>query len=129
MEILLARAEGADFPDIEAHLARCASCKATIERLYLSITKAHSGGNASIAELLRQMLAELDGQMQKGAKRGRGRQLAELLELYFGKEAAGRIGIELRDCDSPDLSVSLFQAFLGRKAAAAVAHQISRAGV
>jgi hypothetical protein len=141
MEHLVAYADGRQCRRTEAHLARCATCVQVVALLFTSIKAANSScEQPAIADRLSDVFKKLDFQMsawraQKvlplamhpAATAQPSARLLRVVELYFGKKVASRVerAAGASEINAPAFSVSLFEAFLGRKAAIAITDQIS----
>lgn len=143
MERLILRADGAQSPEVEAHLAGCRRCQIKAE-FFRSAVEAANQYDSTATVVLEETWRNLQLQMRawcllggltaRQKRRDRGShtsRLSEAVEFYFGKEAARRIETGARwdaaDCASIPMTKPLFSAFLGRKAAEALTHRISSA--
>ena len=129
MERLVARADGVSCPDLEAHLARCNRCNRNAALLGAAIAAAcdnEQAGSDAACPVLHEIFNDLQEQMHAWCSLGaRQQHWSSALEFYFGKELARQAGT---DRVVPATQV-LFNAFLGRKAADAVARQIAGAAL
>jgi hypothetical protein len=147
MESLLLQADGRTVRPVQRHLARCAYCRETAQALSAAVQQAHEVGELNrtrSAVLLQDAYENLCTQIQAWrslsesapAHRVRGshrssRHLLAALEFYFGVETARRMEQATR-WNAPDKHLvsstkPFFTAFLGRKAAEALAEQIAGA--
>lgn len=147
MESLLLHADGQTIRAVQKHLARCAYCRETAQALSAAVQQTHEDGGlnrARSAILLQDAYENLCTQIQawrslsesapahriRSSHRG-SRRLVAALEFYFGVETARRMEHAAR-WDAPDKHLvsstkRFFTAFLGRKAAEALAEQIAGA--
>ncbi|MGH9612365.1 MAG: hypothetical protein ACRD4P_04725 [Bryobacteraceae bacterium] len=141
MNLLVLRADGYRCRHIEAHLVRCAGCRRDAERLVAACRVENHE-----AHLLDEIFENLQVRMQAwcslgglpgghqflGVRRRKAAEdLVDAIELYFGKEAARRIACSA-GWDVPDrrlipVAKPLFSAFLGKRAADALASRIANA--
>ncbi len=134
------RAAGADLRAVAVHLARCRHCRETAARIGIALAgrvakPAPAALHSAYEHLLVRMQAwsSLNGSVT-AARAGKPRGEAasrhfNALEVYFGKGTADRIRRAVRR-DASDRHIvpvvePLFHAFLGRRAAEALARQIA----
>jgi len=147
MESLIMHADGKPIRPVQRHLARCAYCRETAQALSAAVRHAEEGGASDrtrSAILLQEAYEDLCTQIQtwrslggsapahrmRSRHRGSLRLLAAL-EFYFGVETARRMEHASR-WDAPEKHLvsstkPFFTAFLGRKAAEALAQEIAGA--
>lgn len=128
---------------LAAHVARCPQCEQEVRRLR-SAHAIQGENNVECGTALSEVFESLQHGMRAWSAlresvpsapspvcfRPGHRRMTQALELYFGKEAAHCIQVSAR-WDAPDdgllpASKLLFDTFLGRRAAAALARQIVR---
>ena len=147
MERLIKRADGEHSPALEAHLMRCAPCRENAESLRRAVCAARDGERGAgghTAPLLQELFSNLQLQMrawysldellpqrQSHERVLRRSGISKAVEFYFGKEIARRLQSCTRwdeaDHTSTAITAPLFKAFLGRRAAEAVASRIAGA--
>lgn len=141
MERLLAHVDGNAVGGVQEHLARCAHCSETVA-LLSAAKRPDPSQMEHMATLLSEAREGLHFQMnawralRERTPRGRVHEgqhrphrLFDALAFYFGDEAARRLDRGARWDATDDLLVSsakpFFAAFLGRKAAEALAREVS----
>ncbi len=145
MENLIRWADGERLPGVERHLARCARCRHHAQLLRsatASANQALAGSESAAAPHVKRVFENLQLQMKtwcslralSESRVGEPRQaprIAGALAFYFGKEAARRIEHSARWDDGDACLIPatkpLFSAFLGKKAADALAHKLAGA--
>ncbi len=129
MESLVVRADGRQCPELEAHLAKCPRCNEDAELLRAAVEAGRDdkqSGHKRASAVLNEVFGNLQTQMRAWCcLGGRQQHWMTALEFYFGKEISRQAG----DCGVPPATKPLFHAFLGRKAADAVARQIASAAI
>lgn len=144
MESLIAHIHGLAAPEVQEHLIRCRECRTTVQLLQAAAQAARNNDPAveeRVTSLLHDTYESLDGQMRAWCslaerlprhrvhkKQGRSQRLFNAFEFYFGNEAARRLDCARRDAADQLLISSakpFFTAFLGRKAADALAREIA----
>ncbi|MGH9582824.1 MAG: hypothetical protein ACRD4O_07810 [Bryobacteraceae bacterium] len=147
MESLLSHADGKQRREVRKHLARCGRCRNIAGLLDAAIESGRQGdhsGEDRAAALLQETCENLHARMEAWhsvgecpggnpcfrGKQGRSRQILDALEFYFGEEIAHRVDRGAGE-NAPDQILSstkpFFAAFLGRKAANALAREIAGA--
>jgi len=138
IELLALRAEGFRSRPLEIHLRHCVRCRQDAERVSAAWLGRRTAevpdelfenlqlGIRAWCSLSGLPAPHLDSQAPDSAHR-----LSAAVEIYFGKEAARRIGRCVR-ADAPETRLApatrpLFNAFLGRRAADALVSRIARA--
>lgn len=145
MDLLISYAEGCSSGVIDAHIAHCERCGRTAQLIASAIRAAREPrqASASITEpLLHETLDQLRLQMRAWCSVGGLEQrerhasralphshVAKALEFYFGKQVADRMGSctwwEAAGHPLTAVTNPMFKAFLGKRAADAVARQIA----
>jgi anti-sigma factor RsiW len=127
MERLVLWADGVPCPDVEAHLAACHRCSRNAALLRAAVAagcREGQAGNHAAHPVLDEIFDALQEQMRAWRfSAEREQHWGSALEFYFGKKLARQGG---SDRIVPASQV-LFNAFLGRRAADALARQISGA--
>ncbi len=121
MEDLLLWADGGLIARVERHLARCSRCRDQALLLRAASRSAKRTGTGDATDLhLRQVFENLQQQIQTWCGPSPAPRIAAALAFYFGDEAARRL--DLIPATKP-----LFSAFLGKRAADALAHKLADA--
>lgn len=128
MERLVLWADGVPCPVVEAHLAACHRCSRNAALLRAAVaagSRDGQAGNHAAHPVLDEIFDALQEQMRAWRSLPPRQHWSTALEFYFGKKLARQAG---SDRVVPATQV-LFNAFLGRKAADALARQIAGAAL
>ena len=139
LDLLVMRAEGSRWWSVETHVARCARCRENANRIHAAEPAGGLAADRTFEHLQLRMrawrsLAGLTHSAESQAREGdsSGTRLAQAIEVYFGREAARRIQRVTRGNERPPVipaAKPLFAAFLGRRAADALARKIGGAAL